>query len=121
MCQPRRILRRSLTVPPFEEQFDHQEGKLDNFYNKTKVGTNKNENDVCSQANQLRNQESINKFPNLMERRKSYESLDVIDGRTMTPVNTTARQRLLKVKMIELTFLNLKQSNITALMCCFLH
>ena len=121
MCQPQRILRRSLTVPPFEEQFDHKEGKLDNSYNKTKVGTNKNEKDVCSQANQLRNQESINKFPNLIERRKSYESLDVIDGRTMTPVNTTARQRLLKVKMIKRKFLNKIRLFMRALMSCFLH
>ena len=106
MCQPRRILRRSLTVPPLEEQFDHQEGKIDHSYNKTQVGTNKNEKDVYCQAKQLRNQECINKFPNLIERRKSYESLDVIDGRTMTPVNTTARQRLLKVIMIKLKFSN---------------
>ena len=35
---------------------------------------------------------------NELSRRKSYESLDVVDGRILTPVNRTARQRLLKVR-----------------------
>ena len=105
MCQPHRILRRSLTLPPFDDQLSHQEGRIETSPNGAHVGTNKGEKLLRSQTKELPNKDSRVSFPNLLERRKSYESLDVIDGRTMTPVNTTARQRLLKVK-IEIVFSN---------------
>ena len=40
---------------------------------------------------------------NELPRRKSYESLDVVDGKTMTPVNRTARQKLLKVNDLNIS------------------
>lgn len=105
MCQPHRILRRSLTLPPFDDQLINPEVRIDTSTNGAHVGTNKGGKLVSSQTTELPNKDSGINFPNLLERRKSYESLDVIDGRTMAPVNTTARQRLLKVK-IEIVFSN---------------
>lgn len=97
MCQPYRILRRSLTVPPLQDQLNYLEVKNTLSSNENTNITNKEEKDCPTQTSYSRGQESRVSFPNLIDRRKSYESLDVIDGRAMTPVNTTARQRLLKV------------------------
>ena len=94
MCQPQRVLRRSLTAPESHEQLHCFEGSIDNSSNKIQIEGKREVKVSASHKNQT--QPLKISFPN-SERRKSYESLDVIDGRAITPVNTTARQRLLKV------------------------
>ena len=95
MCQPYRVLRRSLTVPPLQEQFNHLEVKANPSSNESTNIPYKDEKD--SPTPHSRSHESRISFPNLIARRKSYESLDMIDGRAITQMNATARQRLLKV------------------------
>ena len=95
MCQPYRVLRRSLTVPPIQDQLNHLEVKAIPSSNDSTNLTYKDEKD--SPTPHSRSHESRISFPNLIARRKSYESLDMIDGRAITQMNATARQRLLKV------------------------
>ena len=94
MCQPQRVLRRSLTAPASQEQPHRFEGSIDNSSNKSQIEDKKEVKVTACHKNQTQTLKIS--FSN-SERRKSYESLDVIDGRAITPVNTTARQRLLKV------------------------
>ena len=97
MCQPYRVLRRSLTVPPIQDQLNHLEVKAIPSTNDSTNLTYKDEKDSPTLTHHSRSHESRISFPNLIARRKSYESLDVIDGRAITQMNATARQRLLKV------------------------
>ena len=96
MCQPQRVLRRSLTAPASHAQLHRFEGSIDNSPNESQIEDKRDVKFMPCHTNQTQNQKLKIIFPN-KERRKSYESLDVIDGRAITPVNTTARQRLLKV------------------------
>ena len=127
MCQPTRILKRNLTVPPMTEvgqkpRSSSAESKLHETKTKSlhSSGPNITEDNNCSissphltystlapPANESMKQ-NVGGLPNqrpnlrmsffqLMPRRKSYESLDVIGGKARVPINRTPRQKLLKV------------------------
>ena len=122
MCQPHKVIRRTLTVPPLTNPSNTVDLHTEDVKNL------KSNNDVVLDAEKDVDNKSVNNVSNRthtvtindtktydggtelqrkkvawslnslsINRRKSYESLDVIDGRTLTPVSTTARQRLLKV------------------------
>ena len=128
MCQPHRILRRTLTVPPSTKNSNNVNMEVTDVKstnaNKAIVSSIKKaetnvlnssirenvvikiidtENRQVVETESQRKKECGNQNNNALKRRKSYESLDVIDGRTFTPVNTTARQRLLKVDTLKTT------------------
>ena len=121
MCEPHRILRRTLTVPPPAGNSNNtnsdttdmkslktkstsasfvnncESNVLNNSSKERLVNVVETQNKQVLDTNLQTTEEFVNINNNALRRRKSYESLDVIDGRAMTPVNTTARQRLLKV------------------------
>jgi hypothetical protein len=128
MCQPHRVLRRTLTVPPSTQNSNNvnmevTDVKITNTKKAIVSSVKKAETNVLNSSTREnvvikvidtenrqvveteshRKKECGNKDNNALKRRKSYESLGVIDGRTFTPVNTTARQRLLKVDILKTT------------------
>ena len=132
MCQPHKVLRRTLTVPPSTQNSSNvgievtdvkstntkkaivsSVKKVDaNILNSSTrenvvIKVTETENVQVVETESQRKSECLNINNNSMKRRKSYESLDVIDGRTITPVNTTARQRLLKVDIQKTTIHNI--------------
>ena len=120
MCQPQKLLKRNFSVPPIKERSNSQElNTLDvkNIRSKNLVAnleqdaakkcTSNTSNPNLVKIGQQGSHESIvtdsedyKRVLGMGKRRNSYESLDVIDGRAMTPVTTTARQRLLKVNRV---------------------
>ena len=124
MCQPQKPLKKAFTIPPRKEHPNNATIVTSELTSSKSKGLTVNpkkelkqsckcntSNNSCSlpEIDQQGNHEGIvnglneNKSThrmvkgNELQRRNSYESLDVIDGRAITPVNTTARQRLLKV------------------------
>ena len=122
MCQPYTVLRRTLTVPPSRKLRDSDatdEELSPRHSKKTKVGFEGDKEEARDRlspsstvtfaeiehperiSGQGKDEKSRIEFGafngNDLKRRKSYESLDVINGKTSSPVNITARQRLLKV------------------------
>ena len=132
MCEPQRVLRRTLTVPPSTQisnnvNMDVPDTKS-TITKKGIVSSDKKEettvsnnstrenvvikviepqNSPVEETESQRKRAVVNINENSLKRRKSYESLDVINGRTITPVNTTARQRLLKVDIQKTTIHNI--------------
>ena len=127
MCQPHTALRRTLTVPPSRKLRDSDgtdEELSPRHSKKTKVGFGGDKEEAKDRLSpsstvtfaEIEHAESVNGHGkdqksrsglgafngNDLKRRKSYESLEVINGKTSSPVNITARQRLLKVEQQKL-------------------